>query len=58
MCVWFGGISIIVGYLLPNPVYTYILNMICKHFVNNQLLLTLILFNINHLLAQWSGYKY
>ena len=30
--VWFYGISTIVGYLKPNPVYTYILNiyMICK----------------------------
>ena len=28
--VWFGlvyGISILVGYLMPNPVYTYILNI-------------------------------
>ena len=24
--VWFYGISIIVGYLMPNPLYTYILN--------------------------------
>ena len=24
--VWFHGISIIVGYLMPNPLYTYILN--------------------------------
>ena len=25
--VWFYGISIIVGYLMPNPLYTYILNI-------------------------------
>ena len=25
--VWFGGISTIVGYLMPNLVYTYILNI-------------------------------
>ena len=25
--VWFYGISTIVGYLMPNPFYTYILNM-------------------------------
>ena len=25
--VWFDGISTIVGYLMPNPVYTYILNI-------------------------------
>ena len=25
--VWFYGISIVFGYLLPNPVYTYILNI-------------------------------
>ena len=31
--VWFYGISTFLGYLKPNPVYTYILNinMICKH---------------------------
>ena len=29
--VWFYGISTIVGYLMPNPVYSYILDMICKH---------------------------
>ena len=28
--VWFHGISTIVGYLIPNPVYTYIKYMICK----------------------------
>ena len=28
---WFYGISTIVGYLNPNPFYTYILDMICKH---------------------------
>ena len=25
--VWFYGISFIIGYLMPNPLYTYILNM-------------------------------
>ena len=25
--VWFDGISATVGYLMPNPVYTYILNI-------------------------------
>ena len=24
---WFYGISTLVGYLMPNPVYTYILNI-------------------------------
>ena len=24
---WVGGISTIVGYLMPNPLYTYILNI-------------------------------
>ena len=33
---WFGlitfyGISTIAGYLTPNPIYIYVLNMICKH---------------------------
>ena len=33
--VWFYGISIIEGYLKPNPLYTYISNiyMICKHIL-------------------------
>ena len=25
--VWFNGISTIVGYLMPNPLYTYILDI-------------------------------
>ena len=25
--VWFYGISTIVGYLMPNPIFTYILNI-------------------------------
>ena len=29
------GISIIASYFISNPIYTYILNMICKHFVDN-----------------------
>ena len=33
--VWFNGISTMVVYLMPNPVYTYVLNiyMICKHIL-------------------------
>ena len=36
VCVWFYGISIIVGYLMPNPVFKYILdiwflNTVCKY---------------------------
>ena len=31
--VWFYGISTIVGYLIPNAVYTYIQYMICKKIV-------------------------
>ena len=27
---WFGSISTIIGYLMPNPVFKYILNMISK----------------------------
>ena len=27
------GISTLVGYLIPNPFHTYILNMICKQIV-------------------------
>ena len=32
---WFYGTSTIVGYLMPNPFYTYISNiyMICKHIL-------------------------
>ena len=32
--IWFGGTSAIVGYLMQNPVYTYILNMydLSTHF--------------------------
>ena len=25
--IWFGGISTSVGYLMPNPIHTYILNI-------------------------------
>ena len=40
MVKWFGlvglyGISTIVGYLMPNPLYTYELYMICKHIVDD-----------------------
>ena len=31
--VGFYGISTIVGYLMPTPLYAYILNMICKHIL-------------------------
>ena len=31
--VWFYGISTIIGYLMPNPVYTYIRLLICKHIL-------------------------
>ena len=31
--VWFDGISNIVGYLMPNTLYTYIKYMICKHIL-------------------------
>ena len=34
--VWFYGISTIIGYLMLNPLYTYMLNIYMKtHFVNN-----------------------
>ena len=34
--VWFDGISTIVGYLMLNPVCTYILNIyLLTHFVDN-----------------------
>ena len=31
--VWFYGISTIVGYLMPNPFYTYKIYVICKHIL-------------------------
>ena len=34
--IWFYGISIIVGYLMSNPLYTYILNiydLVCLGFM-------------------------
>ena len=31
--IWFYIIATIVHYLMLNPLYTYILNIICKHFV-------------------------
>ena len=39
--VWFDGISTIVGYLMPNTLYTYILNiydLVGLGFMANQLL--------------------
>ena len=32
LLVWFYGISILVGYLLPNPVYTYMIYKQIFHF--------------------------
>ena len=31
--VWFYGMSTIVGYLMPNPVYTYQIHMNCKYIL-------------------------
>ena len=70
--MWFGlvafyGISTIVGYLMPNPLYTYIYYMICKQNLLNMSKLIfstqlndfkycyqirIILLTINNLLAQ------
>ena len=33
--MWFYGTSTTIDYLMLNPLYTYILNMICKRFVDN-----------------------
>ena len=33
---WFYGISNIAGYLMPNPLYTYTLNMICPSISMHQ----------------------
>ena len=55
--VGFYGISIIVGYLMSNPVYTYILNIFvnsfCRHtLLNDQTVLFLtIQFSTSHLFA-------
>ena len=36
--VWFYGISTIVGYLMPNSFYTFMLNiMICLHILEKTL---------------------
>ena len=57
--VWFYGISTIVGYLMPNPLYTYVY-VFCtqlngfKYFY----LIQIILFTINHLYTQLNGTKY
>ena len=29
--VWFNGISTFMGYLMPNPVYAYMLDVICNN---------------------------
>ena len=53
--VWFYGISIIISYLMSNPVLTYILNIwfvnICRYKqLNDQIVIFLrIQFNISHL---------
>ena len=56
--VWFNGISTIVGYIMPNPVFTYILsiwfvNLFYKcTLINDQTVLFLtIQFSIRHLFA-------
>ena len=33
--MWFYGITIIVGHIMPNTFYTYIQYMISRHFVYN-----------------------
>ena len=40
--VWFDGISTIVGYLMPNPLYTYIL------IIYDLVWFGLVLWHINH----------
>ena len=54
--VWFYGISTIVGYLMPNPVFTYIsniwfLNTFCRyrHLEDQKALFLTTQFSINHL---------
>ena len=65
--VGFYSISAVVSYLFPNPVHTYIINMICKQFLsitflnkpkhfftqlNDQtVLFPIIQFSISHLFA-------
>ena len=56
--VWFSGISTIIGYLMPNPVFTYLLNIWfvntscrCRQ-LNDQIVLFLtIQFRISYLFA-------
>ena len=53
--VWFYSISTIVGYSMPNPLYTYILNvyMIYEH------ILSIVLLNKRELFCtQLNGFKY
>ena len=52
--VWFYGLSTLVGYLMQNPVYTYMLNMIYKH------ILLIIYLNEPELIfySQLNGFKY
>ena len=64
LLVWLVGISTTVSYLMPNPLYTYMLNMICKHilltflnepepiFCKEVKWFRLFLFTINHFFAQ------
>ena len=54
--LWFYGISTIIGYLMSNPVFTYILDIVntfCRYTrLNDQTVLLLtIQFNICHLFA-------
>ena len=52
--IGFYGLSTIVSYLMPNLLYTYILNMICNH------ILLITFFNESELIfiTQLNGFKY
>ena len=52
--VWFHGISIIEGYLMPNPLYTYIKYMIWKQ----NLLITFLDKPEVFFCTQLNGFKY
>ena len=57
--IWFGlagfnGVSTIIDYLMPNPLYTYVLNMICKHI----LLITFLKKPELIFYTQLNGFKY
>ena len=53
--VWFYGISTIVGYLMPNPVFTYTFNI---WFVNILLITFLNKAELNFFGSQLNGFKY